>query len=66
MKISNKVESAKKKFFDDLPPDAFALINKDDKNGTVMVQNTRANILPLEVRSQQTGSEAFDDAYNGV
>ncbi len=33
---------AKKKFFDDLPPDAFALVNSDDKNGLVMIQNTRA------------------------
>jgi len=34
---------AKKKFFDQLPSDAFALVNKDDKNGLVMIQNTKAN-----------------------
>ena len=33
---------AKKRFFDDLPEDAFALTNADEKNGTVMLQNTRA------------------------
>jgi UDP-N-acetylmuramoyl-L-alanyl-D-glutamate--2,6-diaminopimelate ligase len=33
---------AKKTFFDQLPSDAFALTNKDDKNGGVMLQNTRA------------------------
>ncbi len=33
---------AKKGFFDQLPSESFALINKDDKNGSVMVQNTRA------------------------
>jgi len=33
---------AKKKFFDDLPNTAFALANVDDKNGMVMLQNTRA------------------------
>jgi UDP-N-acetylmuramoyl-L-alanyl-D-glutamate--2,6-diaminopimelate ligase len=33
---------AKKGFFDMLPSTAFALINKDDKNGPVMLQNTRA------------------------
>lgn len=33
---------AKKKFFDDLPKDAFAVSNLDDKNGAVMLQNTRA------------------------
>ncbi len=34
--------SAKKKFFDQLPANAFALTNIDDKNGNVMMQNTRA------------------------
>jgi len=33
---------AKKKFFDQLPSTAFALVNRDDRNGAVMVQNTRA------------------------
>jgi UDP-N-acetylmuramoyl-L-alanyl-D-glutamate--2,6-diaminopimelate ligase len=33
----------KKKFFDDLGSDAFALINADDKRGMVMLQNTRAS-----------------------
>ncbi len=35
--------AAKKKFFDDLPADAFALVNKDDRNGKVMLQNCRAS-----------------------
>jgi len=34
--------TAKKTFFDGLTPDAFALVNIDDKNGTVMLQNTGA------------------------
>lgn len=34
--------SAKKGFFDMLPNTAFALSNKDDKNGMVMLQNTKA------------------------
>ncbi|MBR5056119.1 MAG: UDP-N-acetylmuramoyl-L-alanyl-D-glutamate--2,6-diaminopimelate ligase [Bacteroidales bacterium] len=34
----------KKSFFDNLPEDAFALTNADDKNGMVMVQNTKAEI----------------------
>ena len=33
---------AKKRFFDELPSSAFALINCDDRNGTVMLQNTKA------------------------
>ncbi len=35
---------AKKLFFDHLPQTAFALTNTDDRNGTVMVQNTKAEI----------------------
>lgn len=35
---------AKKRFFDDLPKSAFALVNLDDKRGTVMVQNTLATV----------------------
>lgn len=34
---------AKKRFFDQLPSDAFALVNRDDKNGPVMMQNTKAS-----------------------
>jgi len=34
---------AKKLFFDNLPNNAFALTNIDDKNGKVMLQNTKAS-----------------------
>lgn len=33
---------AKKKYFDELGSDAFALVNADDKRGMVMLQNTKA------------------------
>jgi len=33
---------AKKKFFDELPGNAFALTNTDDRNGKIMLQNTNA------------------------
>lgn len=36
--------AAKKKLFDDLGRTAFALTNKDDKNGMVMMQNTKAQV----------------------
>lgn len=32
----------KKQFFDNLPSNAFALVNIDDKNGKIMLQNTKA------------------------
>ena len=42
---------AKKKFFDDLPADAFALTNADDKSGLVMLQNTAARKLTYSLRT---------------
>ncbi|HAQ20708.1 MAG TPA: UDP-N-acetylmuramoyl-L-alanyl-D-glutamate--2,6-diaminopimelate ligase [Prolixibacteraceae bacterium] len=42
---------AKKKFFDELPETAFALTNADDKNGMVMLQNTRAAKQTYSLRS---------------
>jgi UDP-N-acetylmuramoyl-L-alanyl-D-glutamate--2,6-diaminopimelate ligase len=41
----------KKSFFDNLPATAFALVNADDKNGTVMLQNTKAVKKTFAVRS---------------
>lgn len=42
---------AKKKFFDGLSPDAFALTNADDKSGLVMLQNTAARKLTYSLRT---------------
>ena len=42
---------AKQRFFDLLPANAFALTNVDDKNGMVMVQNTRARIITYSGRA---------------
>ena len=42
---------AKKKFFDNLPSSAFALTNLDDKNGMVMLQNTKAKKKTYSLRT---------------
>ncbi len=42
---------AKKGFFDQLPSDAFALVNADDPNGSVMVQNTKAEKRSFAVQN---------------
>jgi len=42
---------AKKTFFDNLPGSAFALINKDDRNGRMMVQNTNATVSTYSMQS---------------
>tara|TARA_B110001469_G_scaffold127365_1_gene147934 strand:- start:10799 stop:12262 length:1464 start_codon:yes stop_codon:yes gene_type:complete len=41
----------KKSFFDQLPATAFALVNADDKNGSVMVQNTKAKQSTYALKS---------------
>lgn len=41
----------KKSFFDKLPSKAFALVNMDDKNGLVMLQNTKATKYTYALKS---------------
>ncbi|MNK06980.1 UDP-N-acetylmuramoyl-L-alanyl-D-glutamate--2,6-diaminopimelate ligase [compost metagenome] len=41
----------KKRFFDELPRTAFAVVNVDDKNGLVMLQNTRAKKLTYALKT---------------
>ena len=41
----------KKLFFDNLPKDAYAITNIDDRNGNVMVQNTKAKVVSYSLRS---------------
>lgn len=49
---------AKKKFFDNLPSSAFALTNVDDRNGMLMLQNTKA--------AKKTYSLRTDADFKGV
>lgn len=42
---------AKKRFFDELPEEAIALVNADDANSAVMVQNTKAHKRSYAVQS---------------
>lgn len=41
----------KKLFFDNLPKSAFAITNIDDKNGAIMLQNTKAKKLTYALKS---------------
>jgi UDP-N-acetylmuramoyl-L-alanyl-D-glutamate--2,6-diaminopimelate ligase len=41
----------KKSFFDNLPKSAFALVNADDKNGLVMLQNTKAKTYTYALKT---------------
>ena len=50
-KTFENYRNAKKAFFDELPKDAFAITNADDKNGMVMVQNTKAQVKTYSTRT---------------
>ena len=45
---------AKKGFFDQLPRSAFALVNIDDRRGSVMVQNTAATVETYSLQTMAT------------
>lgn len=49
-KTFENYRNAKKAFFDGLPKTAFAITNADDRNGMVMVQNTKATIKTYSTR----------------
>ena len=50
-KTLENYSDAKKKFFDDMLKNAFAITNADDKNGMVMVQNTKATVKTYSIRT---------------
>ena len=50
-KTFENYRNAKKAFFDGLTKDAFAITNADDKNGMIMVQNTKATVKTYSIRS---------------
>ncbi len=47
----SEYRDVKKSFFDNLPKTAFALSNIDDKNGLVMMQNTKARKLSYALKN---------------
>lgn len=50
-KTFDNYRDTKKRLFDTLKPAAFAVTNKDDKNGLVMVQNSKAQIRTYSTRT---------------
>ena len=58
---------AKKTFFDNLPKTAFALTNLDDKNGMVMVQNTKAKVCSYSLRNIcEFKGKVLEDGFEGM
>ena len=50
-KTFDAYRDAKKAFFDNLPKQAFAITNADDKNGAVMFQNCKAKLRSYSTRT---------------
>lgn len=58
---------AKKKFFDELPDSAFALTNIDDKNGSVMLQNTKAKAKTYSLKNlSDFRCRILEDQFDGM
>lgn len=58
---------AKKKFFDQLPIDAFALVNVDDKRGEVMVQNCPAHVYRYALKNiADYQAKILESSFNGL
>jgi UDP-N-acetylmuramoyl-L-alanyl-D-glutamate--2,6-diaminopimelate ligase len=57
----------KKMFFDQLPKNAFALTNSDDKNGKYMLQNTNAKKYTYALKSiADYKSQVLENQFNGL
>ncbi len=57
----------KKLFFDRLPEDAIAITNIDDKNGMVMVQNTRAKVVTYSCKTIADHScKIIEESFDGM
>jgi UDP-N-acetylmuramoyl-L-alanyl-D-glutamate--2,6-diaminopimelate ligase len=58
---------AKKRFFDDLPKQAFALSNADDRRGLVMLQNTKAKKYTYALRrTANFKAKMLDNSLGGL
>ena len=57
----------KKKFFDELPSKAFALVNIDDKNGLVMLQNTKARKFTYALKTDADyKAQILENQFGGL
>ncbi len=58
---------AKQSFFDGLKPEAFALVNSDDRNGAIMMQNTRARRYTYSIRNNADfRGKVIEDRLDGM
>lgn len=66
-KTFENYRDAKKAFFDALPREAFAITNADDRNGMVMVQNTRAQVKTYSARgAADFRGRILEESFEGM
>ena len=57
----------KKIFFDQLPKEAFALVNIDDKNGRIMLQNTKAKKVTYALKTYADyQAQILENQFSGL
>ena len=66
-KTLENYRDAKKAFFDLLPKEAFALTNRDDKNGLFMTQNTKATVKTYSLQSMADfKAKVIEESFEGM
>lgn len=66
-KTFDNYRDTKKRLFDGLKSSAFAITNKDDKNGLVMTQNTRAKVYTYSTRAvADYHARILEEGFDGM
>ena len=66
-KTFDNYRDTKKRLFDSLKPEAFAVTNKDDKNGLVMTQNCKASVHTYSTRSlADYKAQILEEGFDGM
>ena len=66
-KTFDNYRDTKKRLFDNLKKEAFAVTNKDDKNGLVMTQNTKAKVYSYSVRTMADyRAQILEEGFEGM
>lgn len=66
-KTFDNYRDTKKKLFDGLNKSAFAVTNKDDKNGLVMTQNTKAQVHTYSTRAlADYKAQILEEGFDGM
>ncbi len=66
-KTFDNYRDTKKRLFDSLKRNAFAVTNKDDRNGLVMTQNTEAKVYSYSVRAMADyRAQILEEGFDGM